>query len=474
MALLLLFVLVLLPMTLQNPLAGLLVTTLVAVAIATKADWIRSGLFVIVALVPLESLGQMGQSDLLNMTVTKVLFPVALLALVLNHVLRGKSFILNASIFWAFVFALSLLASFFLNERSVFAVTSMRRYLSALAFYVFTLHAIRGPKDVRNLFAVLIGACAFSAGIGLVGHLLGAGPMSSRVVWIGSDRLIGLSTVNPNTYAAQLSVALWLSLGLLVWEKRLRYMALLWMAILVFLLAIVMTYSRAVVVCLALSGVHFAFKYGMARRGFRIVAVAAVIGVCLLPLIPENYGERLMSLINEDVHTDSSLQRRWSYHVIGLHLLENNPLMGVGPGNFQQEYMSESFRYETDTFQGGRLLHNLYLSIAAQSGLITLIAFVFLGVTTLRSLWRMQGSRYEPGIQRISVMLEMGLVSFLLNSFFLPHEYQKYLWLLLALPPALEWAVAHNPAGPRRTDREDPAPLPQGTEAAAFQSRITQ
>jgi O-antigen ligase len=181
-----------------------------------------------------------------------------------------------------------------------------------------------------------------------------------------------------------------------------------------------------------------------------------------------------MSLINEDVHTDSSLQRRWSYHVIGLHLLENNPLMGVGPGNFQQEYMSESFRYETDTFQGGRLLHNLYLSIAAQSGLITLIAFVFLGVTTLRSLWRMQGSRYEPGIQRISVMLEMGLVSFLLNSFFLPHEYQKYLWLLLALPPALEWAVAHNPAGPRRTDREDPAPLPQGTEAAAFQSRITQ
>lgn len=439
---------ILLPLTLQNPLTGLMAAALAVLGIATRTDLIRGGLYVIVALVPLEVLGQMGQTDFLNVTVTKLVFPIALAALFLNHIWRNRPFVLNAPMGWAFLFGLTLLLSFFVNERTHYALTSLRRYLSALAFFFFALNALRDRKDVWNLIRVMICTCAFSACVGLAGKLTGILPSALRVVWVGSDRLIGLATVNPNTYASQLSVALWFCLCLLMWEKRHRNLLLLWFLILTFILAIVMTYSRAVALCLALSGLHFAIKFGLTRVGGRFLVAGMFTGLCLLPLIPKDYGERLQSLISEEAHTDTSLQRRMSYHVIGVNLVQQSPLLGVGPGNFQREYMSEDYRFQADTFEGARLLHNLYLSIAAQLGIPALLIFLLLCGSSYATLQRLQRRGDNEEVRRMAIMLELGLVSFLLNSLFLPHEYQKYMWLLLAVPPALEWTLRQ----PARTD----------------------
>jgi O-antigen ligase len=451
--------LLLLPMVwlgMRTPSLAIALALCVSFCLAFRIDFTRSCLYLIVALVPLESIGQLGAGGVIPLSVTKLVFPLALASLLFEVSSGRRRLVLHASLGWGLAFGIALAASFIVNERTPFAWTSLRRYAAALAFFFFASNAPRSVRDIRHLLTVLYAACLFSALAGWLAPWFGGQVLGAKVHWEGSARMIGLSTVNPNSYASQILVALLFGIYGMVLFRGLPARLALAAGTLVLLHSIVHSYSRAVFFCSLLSAAYLGLRLRKPVGLPRLVLAALLLSAVALPRMPPDYLERIRSLVSEEVHTDSSLQRRWSYHVIGLRLASQHPLLGIGPGNFQREYMSETYRFETDTFGQWRLIHNLYLSILTHLGLAGLLSFLGLVALSFRLAWRVRRLAEDPEARHLALLLDVGLFSFLANSFFLPHEYQKFMWLFLGAIPALH-AVAFSGREFRPPDGSTPA-----------------
>jgi len=396
------------------------------------------GLLVVVALVPLDAIGQLetARVAVATLSVTKLVFIPALLVLVWNRVSERRPFEPTRQGTLVICFALAVLLSFALTGVHPYTFWSMRRFASAWLLFALTLYATEKARHVRYVLIAIVGACVLSAGVGVFEHLTGHNLLG--IAW--GDRASGASTVNPNTFATNILVAFLIALHFLLVSRPGRLRWILLGATGVLGCGIVLSFSRGVAVATVLSVLYLLYrvrKRVSRRRMTAIVCGMVVLGICAIPLIPAGYLERLASLVTE-AGVDVSLIRRGAYHVIGLKLFARSPLWGVGPGSFPTYYMSPEFRYLTDTFGGGRLLHNLYLSIACQLGLIGLTCFLLLGWRAFRSLRDVAGRAPDHSfLQRAAEALNVALVAFLISSVFLPNEYQKYMWVLFALSAAL-------------------------------------
>ena len=70
-----------------------------------------------------------------------------------------------------------------------------------------------------------------------------------------------------------------------------------------------------------------------------------------------------------------------------------HPIMGVGPGNFEQHYLDYSSRIGIDPRAEERSAHSLYLESLAETGLVGSVPFfALIGVALLRP-WRARQTR---------------------------------------------------------------------------------
>jgi O-antigen ligase len=197
----------------------------------------------------------------------------------------------------------------------------------------------------------------------------------------------------------------------------------------------------------------------------RLAAVVAVIGVIVLIFLPEEYGERLMSLVTER-STDPSLRRRLSYNIIGLDLFRQSPLWGIGPGSFPTHYAQLAYRFVGDAFGGPRMLHNTFLSIGCELGLLGLglfLALVFVSLRDLRFVAAACPAGTDDALKRAAEALEIAMVAFFISSFFLPNEHQKYMWVMFAACAAM--------ARMRRESLADFRPNPKSEIRSSNQTR---
>ena len=137
---------------------------------------------------------------------------------------------------------------------------------------------------------------------------------------------------------------------------------------------------------------------------------------------------------------------------VGLRMVEVQPVLGVGAGNFPVasiHYLLEPGAIYRDEFivDDAKVAHNMYLDVLAETGIVGLALFVailaFAVIVALRAARRFM----EAGDRRMELLsraLAVALVSLLVADFFSSGQFSKQLWLLLALAPALyRIAVAH-------------------------------
>ncbi len=172
---------------------------------------------------------------------------------------------------------------------------------------------------------------------------------------------------NPNSFANILVffAPLMLCMGLYAksWPERIAFLA----VFLVCGLALLMTYSRGGWLALAFS--IFVLMLFVCPRW---VPLVILVGLLLLPLLPGNILNRLLTVFN---FSDSSTYTR-SYTYAGvLRILGLFPIFGVGLG-------ADSLRYSikcAEVYKAEALFihaHNIYMQIWAESGVFALIAFL--------------------------------------------------------------------------------------------------
>ncbi len=100
----------------------------------------------------------------------------------------------------------------------------------------------------------------------------------------------------------------------------------------------------------------------------------------------------------------------------GLQMVRDHPLFGVGPQRIETEFVGYYDEENLDTFYYGHM-HNNFLQIAAERGLICLITFVWLFVELFKGLWRLKGTT-DPTLRFVSLSALAALTGFLVAGLF--------------------------------------------------------
>lgn len=181
--------------------------------------------------------------------------------------------------------------------------------------------------------------------------------------------------------------------------------------------------------------------WALPRRVLAMVLIPlVVIGIAASPFI---YRRIAMSL-DESLATNYS---RAAYFVTGARMIEDHPVFGVGPERIHDEFPKYYNGTALDTFYYGHL-HNNMLQIAAERGLISLAAFLWLLVELFRSLLQTLKNS-EPGTRWVAFGALAALTGFIVNGMteynFGDSEVLVLLLFLVSIPFGLATHVQENP-----------------------------
>ncbi|WP_308918058.1 O-antigen ligase family protein [Jannaschia sp. LMIT008] len=343
------------------------------------------------------------------------------------------------------------ISAVFADDRGL-ALDALRTFASLLMLMVL----IVVTADTRTRVAILIYAVAatslVSAAILLLETATGATLVAQSEAATtartaeGFDRSSGGSDYNPTTAASMLLAGVVFALVHML--ESARYRRIMAAIVIVGTLAIILSFARSAVVAYALIALLLVWRYRRERFVPLGLVVAAIGIVGFLPFIPAEYWERLGSIFGGGTGRDWTLGRRLTYNLIGLDLIAQNPLLGVGPGNFVHHFVDPAYRFLPGRTLLGRELHNMYLSVIVQLGLGALWFFAIFGYAFAR-LRAVARAPAGDAFRTLALALGYGFAAYLVASLFLPNEYTKYTWALPALCAALYHVnEAERMAGP--------------------------
>jgi O-antigen ligase len=242
----------------------------------------------------------------------------------------------------------------------------------------------------------------------------------------GIARSAGGSDENPTTAAHMLLVSTALLLGLFAGVPRLRIPA-----------------AAALVVCMGALGLMAArsaflglvpalglFLFVMRKeRSFPLILLGLLALVIAALIASPALLDRLVALA--DWGRDPTLMRRTTYLAVGFDLLQQSPIWGIGPGNYPLYFVGDEFRFLPGRTPVMRELHNTYLDVAVELGVVGLLLFLaLLGSALAEARRALLGSAVLRGA---SLALLLSLVALFVASFFMPNKDMRYLWILLGL-----------------------------------------
>ncbi|HVS12411.1 MAG TPA: O-antigen ligase family protein [Thermoanaerobaculia bacterium] len=221
-----------------------------------------------------------------------------------------------------------------------------------------------------------------------------------------------------------------------------------WAAALLISLALLLSLTRGAWVAL-IAGVLVLL---VVRAPKALLWLVPLLVVLVLWLAPGPVVERAASIA--DLGDESNYDRLCMVYS-GLRMIEERPLLGIGPSMVEELY--PIYRHPTAPFLERPHLHNAFLHLAAERGVPALLAFLALlggAVTVALREFRREGGR-EGARADLWVATVIGVAAFAIAGLFEDNwsdsEVQRVVLFLLALPFCLR-----NRPGPENQPAEEP------------------
>ena len=297
------------------------------------------------------------------------------------------------------------------------ATLASARYLSfALLYFVVTSFA--GDHRTLERFVWVLSVAGAIAGLLAIRNLL-----------IGFDTRATPTYGDPNDLAYILSTTLPLTLWLLRRRGASRFAVLI--LITVIAVADVLTLSRGAAVGVACALVWIAVTHRSHLRAIlaTLLVVAACIGV--VALIQQSVVS--VAVRDKGIVAGSNIDHRLDAWRSALLLIEEHPLLGVGPGNFQ--FYTAAVDNRPPTPDDPTVVHNSYLEVGAEVGLpalVLLLAYLFTSFRRLTSAVK----RHE-GPPLFAIAATASLIVAVTAALTLSEEYYAPLWLIGAFATCL-------------------------------------
>ncbi len=274
--------------------------------------------------------------------------------------------------FWVVV---SLLVSGHVGEENYEALRNL--YVVRVLIFLLVTNILSSRASLHRLLAVF---AVSNVGLIVVSIATRIGYFGQERV-VTSDRMLRTSALvhNPNTLAFELTTMLILAVFMFLYVERRWLKA----ALLVLALAdgsmILSTLSRSGFISLMVVLLFMFFKLTRSARAIALVLILFLI----VGLLSGSGLVQRFKRIDEIRDVD-----RYGTAVVGLNATYDNPVFGVGLGNFVRNFD----RYNTMHVQQALPAHNMYLDLSAQMGLPALLLYLgILGVTW----WRMRSMEVD-------------------------------------------------------------------------------
>ena len=320
------------------------------------------------------------------------------------------------------------------------------REIFSLATLALGLLLVSGERDVRRIFDFLIPVVALLAVHGIWQYYFtDYGTLQNRIRGPFSHY---------QTFAGVLLVGDFLLLARIVSSNGYRK-AWHWLALVILNWTLLLTLTRGSWVA---AGITLTAYVVMRARRHLVYVAGAVSGVllCFVLLVPEAW-ERVRSIA--DLSDESNYDRLCMIDA-GLYMVAERPLFGLGPRMVERRY--PIYRHPTAPRLTVPHLHNTFLGLAAERGLTTLAAYLWLMAAGLWMAYR--AYRREGGPRGARADLYVGvilaLVGFNLAGFFEDNwqdtEVQRLILFLLAVPLCLSPRTAEPGAAEGEVRGEEP------------------
>jgi O-antigen ligase len=248
--------------------------------------------------------------------------------------------------------------------------------------------------------------------------------MHEEIAGAGFDRLYFKNAINfgnPNFLAVLMVIVMFLALAVLVHERRLFNKAVLLAALAGYAFVFMKCQSRGATMGFAAGMVVF----WMMRQRKALTAILIVTAVAggLTFLAPTSYLGRLNTIVN--YQEDKSATNRLEMWAICSQVIASNPILGMGPGNFEPTYPQMS-------------PHNAYLQVAAEAGVPALLLYVMLLLSGYRSVWIARrlaapDGKNIPYLFHLSEGLLCVLIEITVQGFFTGFAFREFVYISLAL-----------------------------------------
>ncbi len=293
-------------------------------------------------------------------------------------------------------FFAAAVASVILGGNPLFGSFDLFALLWSIALFVYVSSELRSRRDLQIVVGTLLGTVwlqgIIAVGQHLTGSTLGLDFFGARTSvelrgWQGLAALtrVGGTIGAPNALALFLDPLLPLGFALLFCPLSRHTKCLLGTAVGLGMLGMVLTLSRGGMVATGVGCLLILCVWLQQRIGFlRLLCTASIVVMLLLTLI---FGT--INLIQERFMRDDyqAAYGRIPLMQVALNMIRDQPFFGVGLNNYNEVAPRFDNTPERINSQWNIPVHNLFLYIAAEVGLVGLICYVFFLAAVLRALW---------------------------------------------------------------------------------------
>ena len=321
-----------------------------------------------------------------------------------------------------------------------FAVFDLFALATSILIFIYVSSEIRDIKDLRLIIMLLAGAAAMQAILALTQHLTGStlgldffGAAKTLYGFSGLETLtrVGGLVGHPNQLALFFDLLLPLSVSLLFLPMRGGLKFLLLAAVFLEVLALGVTYSRGGIIASILAIVlillfHWSKRIGLVRAIFAVL-FAAVLSLAILVTVPNPLQKGLM-------RTEQTAYGRVPLVIVALNVIRHHPMFGLGLNNFVYAARQYDHTPEQLISAWNSPVHNLFLFIAGELGLVGLIFFLIFLISVLTALLPALRSQ-DPFFLCVGVGLLAGLLAFFGHAQvdYTIWTQNRLLWFLLGL-----------------------------------------
>lgn len=327
------------------------------------------------------------------------------------------------------------------------AFSSAFRLFQGVLFLVITYSVVADRQKLWWLMMAFVGGSLFAVVLGFFGSYSASASVNDARLSGGFD--------DPNELAAVVvpSIVFCAYAFAALGDRRVRWILPPVAAILG--VALLRTDSQAGLVALiAALLLGLVFSGDLRRRATAAVACLVVAGTLFYTLVTAPVAFQTI------LSADNTSNRKSLWAVAG-SIVSDHPLLGVGAGNFSTVEPFYTVRAinlpRVDLVSEGELVHNSYLQVLAELGIVGLVAFVGVILSTLvvgvRAIRALERSGDVEG-ERLARAVVIGATAMLVAYFFATNQYEKQLWLMLGASAALASVarasrLARRPTRPR-------------------------